>query len=61
VRERTREAALQAALRIDPQASEAQIQPTRLDVTFLYSPNTGAVRLVRTTDDGWLSLSELSR
>ena len=32
VRESTRVAALQAARRIDPQATEEQIEPTRLDV-----------------------------
>ena len=36
VRERSREAALQAARRIDPQADEAQIAPTELAVTVAY-------------------------
>jgi len=56
VQERTRDAALRAARRIDPEATEAQIAPTRLDLTFLYLPedNQGlSVRLVRSGDDGW--------
>jgi hypothetical protein len=56
VRERTREAALQAALRIDPQATDPQIAPTRLDLSFLYTPggpNVDVVRMIRTDRDGW--------
>jgi hypothetical protein len=44
VHERTREAALQAARRIDPQADPAQITPTELALTVVYtlgSPRTG--------------------
>jgi hypothetical protein len=54
--ERTREAALQAARRIDPQVTEDQIVPTRLDLIMLYSlgPNAGQVRIVRTGNDGWI-------
>jgi hypothetical protein len=36
VRERTREAALQAARRHDPEVTEAEIHPTELNVRFLY-------------------------
>jgi hypothetical protein len=64
VRERTREAALLAARRIDPKATDAQIEPTRLDVTFLYTwdPDpTKAVRLVRTMDVGWVSAVDARR
>jgi hypothetical protein len=49
VRERTRTAALQAAQRIDPQVSEAQIVPTELAVTVVYtagSPRTGVTAQV---------------
>jgi hypothetical protein len=38
VREPTREAALQAARRIDPAATEAQIVPTELQLTVIYTP-----------------------
>jgi RNA polymerase sigma-70 factor (ECF subfamily) len=38
VRQRTREAALQAARRIDPQVTEAEIVPTELDLVFIYIP-----------------------
>jgi hypothetical protein len=38
VREQTREAALQAARRLDPQVAEAQIAPTELALTILYLP-----------------------
>src|SRR5205807_7295317 len=51
------EAALQAARRIDPQVSSAQIAPTRLDLVFLYSPSGPSsrhFRLVRNDTDGWL-------
>jgi hypothetical protein len=37
VRERTQIAALQAARRIDPIVTEAQIVPTQLDLLFCYS------------------------
>jgi hypothetical protein len=50
VREQTRAAALQAALRISPQASETQIVPTELAVTLVYtkgSPRTGYTSYVR--------------
>jgi hypothetical protein len=62
VLERTREAALLAARRIDPAAKEAQIEPTRLDLAFLYTwdPN-GPVHLVSTTDTGWLRAAEAAR
>ena len=55
VREHTREAALQAALRIDPQATEAQIGPTKLDliVAYQHAPHARYVRIVRTHMDGW--------
>lgn len=42
VRERIREAALQAARRIDPQVSEAQIVPSELALAILYLPPRGA-------------------
>jgi hypothetical protein len=41
VRERTRAAALRAALRLDPQAAEAQIVPTELDLMFVYTRRDG--------------------
>ena len=44
VRERTREAALQAARRVDPHVHPAQITPTELTLTVVYilgSPRTG--------------------
>jgi hypothetical protein len=50
VRERTRAAALQAAQRINPQVSEAQIVPTELAVTVVYttgSPRIGFTSRVR--------------
>ena len=50
VRARTRAAALQAAPRISPQASEMQIVPTELAVTIVYttgSPRTGFTSRVR--------------
>jgi hypothetical protein len=56
VRERTRDAALRAALRIEPQATETQIAPTSLALSFLYTPggpNVDVVRMVRTDRDGW--------
>jgi hypothetical protein len=40
VRERTREAALQAVRRIDPQADPAQIVPSGLDLAIVYLPGT---------------------
>jgi hypothetical protein len=56
VRERTPEAALQAARRLDPQVTEAQIVPSALDVTILYmpQPNAGPVHLVNSQNDGFL-------
>jgi anti-sigma factor RsiW len=61
VREPTRAAALQAARRIDPQAGEAQIVPTELAVTVVYtlgSPRTGVTAFARqaTPDNarGWV-------
>jgi hypothetical protein len=56
VREHTREAALQAALRIDPRATEAQIRPTIMDLIFVYqhAPRARYVRVVRTHNDGWV-------
>jgi hypothetical protein len=45
IRERTREAALQAARRLDPQTDAAQIIPTQLTLTILHTlrdPATGA-------------------
>ena len=56
VRERTREAALQAARRIDPQVAEDQITPTSLNLSFLYlpgGPNTGYMRIVQIGNSGW--------
>jgi hypothetical protein len=53
VRERTREAALQAARRIDPQVSESQLVPAELALTVVYirsSPRSGVdARVVRAT------------
>jgi hypothetical protein len=40
IRERTREAALQAVSRIDPQADPAQIVPSGLDLAIVYLPGT---------------------
>jgi hypothetical protein len=37
VRERSREAALQAARRIDPQATAAQVAPTERDLAVIYT------------------------
>jgi hypothetical protein len=56
VRERTREAALLAARRIDPQVSEAQIRPTEPALTILYLPgpgsplSVGGIHIARTTE-----------
>jgi hypothetical protein len=56
VRERTRLAALQAAQRINPEASEAQVVPTELAVTVVYttgSPGSGfTARVRRATQNG---------
>jgi hypothetical protein len=53
VRERTREAAFEAARRIDPRVSEAQLAPAELALTFVYlrsSPRTGvSARVMRAT------------
>ena len=46
VREPTREAALQAARRIDPQATEAQIAPTELQLTVVYRPGGPGSHLI---------------
>jgi RNA polymerase sigma-70 factor (ECF subfamily) len=53
VQERTRDAALRAARRIDPQASQEQIAPTRPDVTFLYLPGDSSGLLLRTVSTKW--------
>jgi hypothetical protein len=56
VQERTREAALRAAYRIDPAASETHIVPTRLDLSFLYLPGDSTPlmpRFVRANTDVW--------
>jgi hypothetical protein len=45
VREKTREAALAAAHRLDPQASEAQIVPTELSITIIYTLGGASGRL----------------
>jgi hypothetical protein len=45
VHERTREAALQAARRIDPRATEAQIEPTQLRLTLTYRLGGSKARL----------------
>jgi hypothetical protein len=57
VSERTREAALQAARRLNPQVEMAEIEPTELALTFLYTssnPKTGAHGgfVLRSTPDG---------
>jgi hypothetical protein len=57
VRERTPEATLQAARRIDPSVESAQIAPTELALAVIYlltDPNTGALRPlgVRGVNDG---------
>jgi hypothetical protein len=44
VRERTREAALQAARRADPRADESRIAASGLDLTILYLPGTSSAR-----------------
>jgi RNA polymerase sigma-70 factor (ECF subfamily) len=56
VQELTREAALRSARHIDPQATEEQIAPTRLDMTFLYLPADTKelqARIVRCDDNVW--------
>jgi hypothetical protein len=61
VSERTREAALQAARRLNPQVQMAEIQPTELALTFLYAssnPRTGAhsafvLRATPQVSQGW--------
>jgi hypothetical protein len=55
VREKTREAALAAARRLDPQVEAAHITPTRLDLFVLFTPDPGGgtVRMVCMTQDGW--------
>jgi hypothetical protein len=56
VRERAKEAALQAARRIDPRVEEAQIAPTQLDLVFLYTPNRqDDPRVESTGPRGWFS------
>jgi hypothetical protein len=50
VRERTREAALQAARRIDPQATDAQVVPTEAELAVIYTwggPKSREVRWIR--------------
>jgi hypothetical protein len=60
-RERTREAALEAARRIDPQADASQIVPTELAVTVIYTlsgPNGGGSPLaLRVTGGGTQAMS----
>src|SRR5262249_47506964 len=46
VREATREDALQAARRVDPRATEAQIAPTELQLTVVYTPSGPGSRFV---------------
>ena len=56
VRERTRAAAFQAARQIDPDASEAQIQPTERHLRVLYLPgvsNRRAIHLVGDDNDAY--------
>jgi hypothetical protein len=57
VREQTREAALQAALRIDSQATTEQIIPSRLDLIVLYTQQGGDPGYGRTVNsthgDSW--------
>jgi hypothetical protein len=56
VRERWWEMALHAARRIDPRVEEAHIVPTRLDVTFIFTPNaTDPPRVTCLREDGWLT------
>jgi hypothetical protein len=47
VRERTREAALRAARRLDPQADAAQLVETTLDLRFIYLWSSGGQRSLR--------------
>lgn len=47
VRERTREAALQAARRLDPGATDAQVVPTEADLAFIYTWSSAEAREVR--------------
>jgi hypothetical protein len=47
VRERTREAALQAARRLDPEVQEAQIVATTLNCTIIYVPGSSNSRPIR--------------
>jgi hypothetical protein len=57
VRERSREAALLAARRIDPQVTAAQIRPTELTLTILYLPgpgsplSAGGIHIARSSED----------
>jgi hypothetical protein len=56
VRETTRMAALQAARRIDPDLTEAQIVPTRLDLFVCYAPagdDPPRARMVRSGSNGF--------
>jgi hypothetical protein len=61
VRERTREAALEAARRTDPQADASQIVPTELAVTVIYmlsGPNaSGSPLALRVTGSGTQAMS----
>jgi hypothetical protein len=47
VRERTREAALQAARRIHPQATDAQVTPTEAELAFIYTWGDAKAREIR--------------
>jgi hypothetical protein len=57
VRERSREAALLAARRIDPQVTAAQIHPTEPTLTILYLPgpgsplSAGGIHIARSSED----------
>jgi hypothetical protein len=51
VRERTRAAALQAALQTDPHASEAQLQPTERHLRVLYMPGVANRRTIHLVGD----------
>lgn len=54
IRERTREAALQAVRRVRPAAKASEIYPTILDLVIVYIPgpsNDRLLRLVRPNQD----------
>jgi hypothetical protein len=55
VRERTREAALQAARRIDPHADPSEIFPTRLGLKMVYMPGSSNKREIWIVGANWMA------